>query len=135
MHQLRTLSGHPTHAAVDPAIQCNEKSLRLFLEEHLDSLGIVGVIEQRDMLSDEAHGCLEKFAVHRDAAVLVDFAPYEHTEIVVQILGRTAKQGQMREVALQGSLTGCGMDPCVVVPVDPGVKVFVEFLQAEILRQ
>jgi len=76
-YQLRALSGEATHAAVDAAIQRDEKPLRLLFEEHFDSLGIMGVVEQRDVLADEAHGGLEEFAIQSDAAVLVDFAPHE----------------------------------------------------------
>ena len=133
--EFSLLAADSFHPAVRPQVQRNQEPPGAFIEDHLDPLGVMIVIQEHDLLSDQPQRRFVELAVQTHRTVLVDFSSHRSTEVVQEILGRRTQQGQVIQIPSQRALTGRGVLSFLVLLFHPCFEFLVQDLQSELLGQ
>jgi hypothetical protein len=114
---------------VDVKIYRTEEPVRFVLVEHLDSVGILFMVKDKDLFPDQGDGSLVEFAVQSKGAVFSHCASCALAEVILEIFGGGSEAMHLSGKALKRALAGGGMFALVVEIVEPKIKGFIEIVQ------
>jgi len=121
-------------AAVDVEIDGGEHAEGASLEASLDASGIMVVVEERDLLTDEAHRGLVESAIEGDGAVLGHTAFGGCTEVIFEVFWGGPDTVHVVGEAFEGACTGGGVGALVVDVADPALEAQVEIMEGVALE-
>ena len=118
-------------SGVDIGIEGDEEPIRLILIKDFDPLGIVWVIKEMDIFSDEFHRGFINFSVQRDGSVSVHFPSGPGAEKVGEILGSGPQEVKVLGVTIPRGFLGGAMDGSMVGLITPLLKPFIQVGQRQ----
>jgi hypothetical protein len=106
-----------------------EEPIGFVLVEHLHSVGILFVVKDKDLFTDQGDGGFIEFAVQRNAAVFSHSASCALAEVILEIFGGGSEAMHLSGKALKRALAGRGVFSLVVEIIEPQIKGFIEIVQ------
>jgi hypothetical protein len=92
-------------------------------------MGILFVVKDQDLLSDQGDGGFIEFAVQSDGAVFGDGAPCAFAEVILEIFGGCSEALHLSGKALKRTLVGGGVFALVIELIEPQIQSLVEIVQ------
>jgi hypothetical protein len=110
-------------------IHRDEEPIRFVFVKHLHPMGILVMVKDQDLLSDQGDGGLIEFAVQSDGAVFGHGAPGAFAEVILEIFGSGSETLHLSGKALKRTLVGGSVFALVIELIEPQIQGLVELLQ------
>ena len=113
-------------SGIDMGIEGDEEPIGLILVKDLDSLGIVLVIKEMDILFDQFHGGFIDSSVKGDGSVPIYFTSCPGAKEVREVFGSGPQKVKVSGIAVPGCFFGGAMNGSMIGLITPLFEPFVE---------